>query len=114
MTSGENGTPEKPGGDERRPVRGLDVRSLRDLVASSACAAPPIAVDRPYAEALRNSVDWLWQTDANFNLTYVSRPLDQTKDGLGSGPGESWLGRSLLSLAGREDFMPVEDEQEAL
>jgi signal transduction histidine kinase len=98
MTTGENGTPEKPGGDDRAPVGALDVRSLRDLVASSASAAPPIAVNRPYAEALRNSVDWLWQTDADFNLTYVSRTLDQTLDG----PGESWLGRSLLSLADSE------------
>jgi signal transduction histidine kinase len=98
MTTGENGTPEKPGGDDRTPVGALDVRSLRDLVASSASAAPPIAVNRPYAEALRNSVDWLWQTDADFNLTYVSRTLDRSLDG----PGESWLGRSLLSLADSE------------
>ena len=98
MTTGENGTPEKPGGDHRAPVGALDVRSLRDLVASTASAAPPIAVNRPYAEALRNSVDWLWQTDADFNLTYVSRTLDRSLDG----PGESWLGRSLLSLADSE------------
>ncbi len=98
MATGENGTLEKLGGDDRAPVGALDVRSLRDLVASSASAAPPIAVDRPYAEALRNSVDWLWQTDADFNLTYVSRALDQTLEG----PGESWLGRSLLSLADSE------------
>ena len=98
MTTGENGTPEKPGGDDRAPVGALDVRSLRDLVAGSASATPPIAVNRPYAEALRNSVDWLWQTDADFNLTYVSRTLDRSLDG----PGESWLGRSLLSLADSE------------
>lgn len=73
----------------------LDVRSLRELVARSAGAAPAIAVDRPYAEALRNSVDWLWQTDADFKLTYLSRALDESRDG----PTESWLGRSLLSLA---------------
>ncbi len=110
MTTGENGTPEKPGGDVRPPggaLRGalggaLDVRSLRDLVASSASAAPVIAVDRPYAEALRNSVDWLWQTDADFNLTYVSRTLDPSPDRPGSGAAESWIGSSLLSLADSE------------
>jgi signal transduction histidine kinase len=94
MTTGENGMPQNPGGD----AKALDVRSLRDLVASSAAAAPPIAIDRPYAEALRNSVDWLWQTDADFNLTYVSHPLDRGLDW----PGETWLGRSLMSLAGPE------------
>ena len=86
--------PQNPGGD----AKALDVRSLRDLVASSAAAAPPIAIDRPYAEALRNSVDWLWQTDADFNLTYVSHPLERGLDW----PGETWLGRSLMSLAGSE------------
>ncbi|MDX1576238.1 MAG: HAMP domain-containing sensor histidine kinase [Kiloniellales bacterium] len=90
--------PQKPEDDARAPGSGLDVRSLRDLVAASAAAAPPIAIDRPYAEALRNSVDWLWQTDADFNLTYVSRPLDRSL----KWPGESWLGRSLLSLAESE------------
>ena len=100
MASGENGTPEKPGGGDRAPVSALDVRSLRDLVASAASAAAPITVDRPYAEALRNSVDWLWQTDKDFNLTYVSRALGE--GGESSGPGESWLGRSLLSLADAE------------
>jgi len=49
--------PQKPGGDARTPGRALDVRSLRDLVAASAAAAPPIAIDRPYAEALRNNED---------------------------------------------------------
>ena len=105
MTTGENGTPEKParaGGAVRAPGGTLDVRSLRDLVASSASALPPIAIDRPYAEALRNSVDWLWQTDADFNLTYVSRTLDPSPDGPGSGAAESWIGRSLLSLADSE------------
>ena len=106
MTKGQNGTPDKPGGDAKapviaplsKPVTALDARSLRDLVARTASAVPPVTIDRPYAEALRNSVDWLWQTDADFNLTYVSRPLDRSLEG----PDESWLGRSLLSLAGSE------------
>ena len=100
MARGENGTPDKPGGGDGTPVRALDVRSLRELVAKSARVAAPIEVDRPYAEALRNSVDWLWQTDPDFNLTYVSRPLDDRSDE--RLPGESWLGRSLLSLAEAE------------
>ena len=95
MTTGENRAPETLRRGDGAHVGSLDVRSLRDLVASSAGAAPAIAVDRPYAEALRNSVDWLWQTDADFNLTYVSRALEESRDG----PTESWLGRSLLSLA---------------
>jgi len=100
MARRENGTLEKPGGGDRAPVTALDVRSLRELVASAASAAAPLAIDRPYAEALRNSVDWLWQTDKDFKLTYVSRPLDEGEDG--SGPVDSWLGRSLLSLADAE------------
>ena len=95
MTTGENRAPETLRRGDGAHVGSLDVRSLRDLVASSAGAAPAIAIDRPYAEALRNSVDWLWQTDADFNLTYVSRALEESRDG----PTESWLGRSLLSLA---------------
>jgi signal transduction histidine kinase len=107
MTKGDSGTPETPrssekpqtaGSGERASVGTLDVRSLRDLVASAAGAQPPATIDRPYADTLRNSVDWLWQTDAEFNLTYVSRPLDEG----GDGPRESWLGRSLLTLADQE------------
>lgn len=98
MKKRKSGTPETPRSGKRAPAEALDVRSLRELVASSAAAQPPIAVDRPYAETLRNSVDWLWQTDAELNLTYLSRALDDTEDG----PGESWLGRSLLALADRE------------
>jgi len=98
MKKRHSGTPETPRSGKRAPAEALDVHSLRELVASSAAAQPPIAVDRPYAETLRNSVDWLWQTDAELNLTYLSRALDDTRDG----PGESWLGRSLLALADRE------------
>ncbi len=90
--------PQNAGGDVKASGRALDVRSLRDLVAASVAAAPPISMNRPYAEALRNSVDWLWQTDAEFNLTYVSLPLDRGPEW----PGETWLGRSLLSLADSE------------
>jgi signal transduction histidine kinase len=98
MKEGESGTPGTPGRGHKAPIGPLDVRGLRDLVASAAGAVPAITVDRPYAEALRNSVDWLWQTDAEFNLTYVSRGLEEIRDA----PRESWLGRSLLSLADRE------------
>jgi len=122
MTKGDDGTPETPrspetpataGSGGRFSVGALDVRSLRELVASASGGEAPGAdpsgtdpsgtdpsgaVDRPYADTLRNSVDWLWQTDAAFNLTYVSRPLDEA----GDGPRANWLGRSLLALADRE------------
>ncbi|MFQ6018818.1 MAG: histidine kinase dimerization/phospho-acceptor domain-containing protein [Kiloniellaceae bacterium] len=56
------------------------------------------AMSRSYAEVLRTSVDWLWQTDADLNLTYVSHSLDRHADQ----SDQAWIGRSLLGIARSE------------
>jgi signal transduction histidine kinase len=52
-----------------------------------------------YNDMLRSAVDWLWETDARLNLTYVSPPIATT---LGV-PAQMLIGRSLLRLFGLEE-----------
>jgi signal transduction histidine kinase len=52
-----------------------------------------------YNDMLRSAIDWLWETDARLNLTYVSPPIATT---LGV-PAQMLIGRSLLRLFGLEE-----------
>jgi len=49
-----------------------------------------------YNDMLRSAVDWLWETDARLNLTFVSPPIATT---LGI-PAQMLIGRNLLHLFG--------------
>lgn len=49
-------------------------------------------------DMLRSAVDWLWETDARLNLTFVSPPIATT---LGI-PAQMLIGRNLLDLFGLE------------
>jgi signal transduction histidine kinase len=51
-----------------------------------------------YNDMLRSAVDWLWETDARLNLTFVSPPIATT---LGI-PAQMLIGRNLLHLFGLE------------
>lgn len=52
-----------------------------------------------YNDMLRSTVDWLWETDARLNLTFISPPIATT---LGI-PAQMLIGRSLLHLFGLEE-----------
>ncbi len=80
---------------EEGPSKGPRKGTPRLVEPSDSDFAAAVQLGRPYAEALRAGVDWLWQTDAEGNLTYVSHALPEVPEG----PGESWIGRSLLGLA---------------
>lgn len=51
-----------------------------------------------YNDMLRSAVDWLWETDARLNLTFVSPPIATT---LGI-PAQMLIGRNLHHLFGLE------------
>jgi signal transduction histidine kinase len=55
-----------------------------------------------YKDMLRSAVDWLWETDARLNLTFVSPPIATT---LGI-PAQMLLGRSLFHLFDLEEGGP--------
>ena len=81
--------------DELAPDR---VETLPFAEAGPGERRPPRPASPVYAEVLRQTVDWIWQTDAELNLTYVSRPLDDDpRDSLAG-----WVGRSLRALAAAE------------
>lgn len=60
-----------------------------------------------YEDFLRCSVDWLWETDADLNLSYVSSPV-ALRLGI---PAQVLLGRPLLSLGHFLDGAPFADRR---
>lgn len=79
---------------------------IRDDIEDGAGDAPSAArrearlsrLSLRYNDMLRSAVDWLWETDARLNLTFVSPPIATT---LGV-PAQMLIGRSLLHLFGLE------------
>ncbi len=92
--------PAEPGGPAQRAdeLAPGGVEALPFADAGPGERRPPRPASPVYAEMLRQTVDWIWQTDAELNLTYVSRPLDDDpRDSLAA-----WVGRSLRALAAAE------------
>jgi signal transduction histidine kinase len=80
------------------PLKPATVETLPPPEAAPGERRPPGPVSPVYAEMLRQTVDWIWQTDADLTLTYVSRSLSEhPQDSLGG-----WVGRSLGALAAAE------------
>ncbi len=78
------------------PAQGGAARHEYPPAAGPASGASEIS--RSYTDILRSSVDWLWQTDADLNLTYISHSLADED----SGPVTAWVGHSLLGVTRSE------------
>ena len=85
-------------GAERPDEDAATENAKSDAPAVGASPSLRIALPSSYADVLRDSVDWLWQTDAELTLTYISHPLAEEPEG----PSQIWLGRSLAGLADSE------------